>query len=134
VVFFTSHFTRAGGNASQEWRKELDMNKNLYIGNLASEVTEDDLRSNFSEVGTVLSVNIIKDRFSGSTKGFGFVEMETAEQAQEAIKRFNGGELCGKTIIVNEAKPKKDQGRTMGSRGPGRSGFGGGRSGGNRRY
>ena len=104
------------------------MNKSLYIGNLASEVTEDDLKTNFSEVGTVLSARIIKDKYSGTSKGFAFVEMETAEQAQEIIKRFNGGELCGKTIRVSEAKPKKDQGKP--GRGSGRGGFGGGGYGG----
>ena len=112
-------------------KKELAVNKNLYIGNLSNEVTEEDLKTNFSELGKVSSVRIIKDRDTGMSKGFGFVEMETAEQAQEVIKRFNGGELCGKTIAVSEAKPKKDQGRPMGGgRGPGRGGFGGGRGGG----
>lgn len=118
------------------------MNKNLYVGNLAPEVTEEDLKTNFSEIGKVISVNIIKDKFTRASKGFGFVEMETAEQAQEVIKNFNGGELCGKTITVNEAKPRKDYGGSTSSRGsggPGRGGYGGGyggggRSGGGRRY
>ena len=102
------------------------MSKSLYIGNLASEVTENDLTTNFSEVGKVLSARIIKDKYSGTSKGFGFVEMETPEEAKEIIKRFNGGELCGKTIRVSEAKPKKDQGG--GGRGGGGYGGGGGRS------
>ena len=102
------------------------MNKNLFIGNLSNEVTEDDLRTNFSEAGKVTNVNIIRDKFTGMTRGFGFVEMETEEGAQEAIKMFNGGTLRGKTITVNEARPKRESG---GRGGGGRGGHGGGRGG-----
>jgi len=106
------------------------MNKNLYIGNLPAKITEEDLRTNFSEVGKVLSVNVIKDKFTGISRGFGFVEMETEEGAQEAIRRFNGGQLLGNTLTVNEARPKKEgeagRGGGGGFRG-GRSGGGGGR-------
>jgi RNA recognition motif-containing protein len=109
------------------------MNKNLYVGNLSYKVTDEDLRSNFSEAGEVASVTIIKDKFSGQSRGFGFVEMKTEEGAAEAIKRFNGGTLDGKSITVNEARPKKEYASSP--RGGGRSGgFGrgghGGRSGG----
>ncbi len=100
------------------------MNKNLYIGNLANEVTEEDLKANFSEVGKVVSVAIIKDKYTGMTRGFGFVEMETEKDAQEAIQKFNGGELHGKVITVNEARPKREAG------GPGS----GGRQGRGRRF
>jgi RNA recognition motif-containing protein len=86
------------------------MNKNLYVGNLSNKVTEADLKANFSEAGNVVSVRIIKDKFSGQSKGFGFVEMESEEGAKEAITRFNGGQLDGQTIAVNEARPKKEQG------------------------
>lgn len=86
------------------------MNKNLYVGNLSNRVTEEDLRVNFTSAGKVISVNIIKDRFTGQSKGFGFVEMESEEGATEAVKKFNGGELDGKNIIVSEARPKKDRG------------------------
>jgi len=86
------------------------MSTNLYIGNLSSKVTEADLKSNFSEAGNVVSVRIIKDKFSGQSRGFGFVEMESSEGAKEAITRFNGGQLDGQTIVVNEARPKKDRG------------------------
>jgi RNA recognition motif-containing protein len=106
------------------------MNKNLYIGNLSMKVTEEDLKANFSEVGKVVSVNIIKDRYTGLSRGFGFVEMETEEAAQEAIRRFNGGQLLGNTITVSEARAKKDQRgpRREGGRGGGfREGRGGGR-------
>lgn len=108
------------------------MNKNLYVGNLSNEVTEEDLKANFSEVGKVVSVTIIRDKYTGLTRGFGFVEMETEKEASEAIQKFNGGQLYGKTLTVNEARPKRDQG------GPGRdnrgSGFRGGRGRGGRRY
>jgi RNA recognition motif-containing protein len=87
------------------------MNKNLYVGNLSQKVTEDDLKNNFSEAGAVASVSVIKDKFSGVSRGFGFVEMETEEGAQEAIKKFNGGDLDGKTITVNEARPARWQWR-----------------------
>ncbi|MCX5843571.1 MAG: RNA-binding protein [Deltaproteobacteria bacterium] len=87
------------------------MNKKLYIGNLSSNVTEDDLRANFSAAGKVLSVNIIKDRLTGLSKGFGFVEMATEDEAKEAIQKFNSGQLDEKTIIVSEARPKKEGGR-----------------------
>lgn len=106
------------------------MNKRLYIGNLSSEVTEQDLTHNFSTVGNVVSAVIIKDRYSNQSKGFGFVEMETEEAARQAIERFNGGELQGKTITVSEARePRRDRdsgsGRGGFSRGPGRGGGGG---------
>ncbi len=109
------------------------MNKNLYIGNLSVKVTEEDLKANFSTVGKVVSVNIVKDRYTGLSRGFGFVEMETEEGAKEAIQRFNGGQLLGNTITVNEARPKKEGGggmRREGGRGGG--GFRGGRGGGPR--
>ena len=119
------------------------MNKNLYVGNLSQKVTEDDLRNNFSEAGAVASVSVIKDKFSGVSRGFGFVEMETEEGAQEAIKKFNGGDLDGKTISVNEARPKtestgprRDQNRGGGFRsgGGGGGGYRGGGGGGRGRY
>ncbi len=105
------------------------MNKNLYIGNLSIKVTEEDLRANFSEVGKVVSVNIVKDKYTGLSRGFGFVEMETEDGAKEAIQRFNGGQLLGNTITVNEARPKKEGGGRSGG-----GGFRGGRGGGGPRY
>ncbi len=96
------------------------MNKNLYVGNLSQNVTEEDLRKNFSEAGKVVSAAVIKDKFSGVSRGFGFVEMETEEGAQEAIRKFNGGDLDGKTITVNEARPKPESGGFRGGRGGGR--------------
>lgn len=108
------------------------MNKNLYIGNLSPKVSEDDLKSNFSRAGEVVSVSIIRDKFTNQSRGFGFVEMATEEGAKEAITQFGGGTLDGQTITVNEARPKKD------SAGPRGGGYGGGRRsggfGGGRRY
>ncbi|MBI4496117.1 MAG: RNA-binding protein [Deltaproteobacteria bacterium] len=104
------------------------MNKNLYIGNLAMEVTEEDLKANFAEVGQVVSVNIIKDKYTGLSKGFGFVEMGTEEEAQKAVQKFNGGKLREKVITVSEARPKKDgAGARRDTRG--RGGFRGGSGG-----
>jgi RNA recognition motif-containing protein len=111
------------------------MNKNLYVGNLSYKISDEDLKSNFSEAGEVASATIIKDKFTGQSKGFGFVEMKTEEGAAEAIKKFNEGMLDGKAITVNEARPKKEFG--AGPRGGGNRGAGGGfnrgsRSGGGR--
>jgi RNA recognition motif-containing protein len=113
------------------------MNKNLYVGNLSYKISDEDLKSNFSEAGEVASASIIKDKFTGQSKGFGFVEMKTEEGAAEAIKKFNGGMLDDKAITVNEARPKKEFGaggggpRGGGNRGGGGGGFNrGGRSGG----
>ena len=118
------------------------MNKNLYVGNLSFKVTDDDLRSNFSEAGEVASAAIIKDKFTGQSKGFGFVEMKTEEGAAEAVKKFHGGMLDGKAITVNEARPKKEYGAGGGGnrgggggfRGGNRGGGGGNRGGGGGRY
>jgi RNA recognition motif-containing protein len=81
---------------------------NIYIGNLSQQASEEDLREAFEKFGSVNSVNIIKDKFSGTSKGFGFVEIESKTEAQEAIQELNGSELKGTKIIVNEARPKSD--------------------------
>lgn len=111
------------------------MNKNLYVGNLSAGVTDEDLRANFTKAGEVVSVAIIKDKFTGQSRGFAFVEMATEEGAKAAIQMFNGGTLDGNTISVNEARPKKetDSSRRSGPPRSGRprsSGFGGGGHGG----
>jgi len=95
---------------------------NIYVGNLSSEVTEEDLQKAFEAFGTVTSAKIITDKFSGISRGFGFVEMQTKAEAQAAINDLNGKELKGQTLKVNEARPRPD------NRG------GGGRRGGGRRY
>lgn len=83
----------------------------LYVGSLAYGVTDQELQDFFSSEGKVLNAFVIKDKFSGQSKGFGFVEMENADEAQKAIKSLNGKELKGRTIIVNEARPQEDRPR-----------------------
>ena len=90
---------------------------NIYIGNLTQQASDEDLRKAFEAFGNVKSVNIIKDKFSGASKGFGFVEMETKTEAQAAIQDLNGSELKCTKIIVNEARPKSDNRRSGGGRG-----------------
>jgi RNA recognition motif-containing protein len=90
--------------------RELEMGKNLYVGNLSFKVTDEDLKASFAQAGEVVSAAVIRDKFTGQSRGFGFVEMETEEGAQAAIQKFNGGTLDGKTITVNEARPKKEFG------------------------
>jgi len=97
---------------------------NIYVGNLSRETTEDDLRQAFEALGQVESANIIKDKFSGESRGFGFVEMPSKSEAQKAIEEMNGKDLMGRTLNVNEARPKTER------RGGGRGGFGGGGRGG----
>jgi len=82
---------------------------NLYVGNLAYSVTEEDLKDVFSEFGELESVNIIKDKYSGQSKGFGFVEMPDNSEADKAIKALNGSQLKGRPIKVNQAKPRGDR-------------------------
>ncbi len=82
---------------------------NIYIGNLAYTVTEDDLRESFSEFGQVESASIINDKFSGRSKGFGFVDMPNDSEAREAIESLNDKDLNGRTIKVNEAKPREER-------------------------
>jgi RNA recognition motif-containing protein len=82
---------------------------NIYVGNLAYSVTEDELRSAFGEFGEVSSVNLIIDRGTGQSKGFGFVEMPDNSAANEAIKSLNGTPLSGRNLKVNEAKPREER-------------------------
>ena len=94
---------------------------NIYVGNLSYEVTEEDLKQAFEGFGQVESVNIIKDRFSGDSRGFGFVEMPDKAEAQSAINDLNGKELKGQMLKVDEARPRSE-GRRGGGRGVGRQG------------
>lgn len=103
---------------------------NIYVGNLSRDVTEEDLRKAFETYGRVASVNVITDRFSGESRGFGFVEMPEKGEAQSAIDGLNGTELRGRTLTVNEARPRTDDRR--GGGGGGRRGGGGGGGGGGR--
>jgi cold-inducible RNA-binding protein len=99
----------------------------IYVGNLSYEVTEEDLRLAFEPFGQVESITIITDKYSGKSKGFGFVEMLSKAEAQSAIDGLNGTELKGRTITVNEARPRTDSRGSKGRYGGGRGGQGGGR-------
>ena len=104
---------------------------NIYVGNLAFEVTEDELRAAFQTHGTVDSATIIKDKFTGQSRGFGFVEMPVKEEGEAAINGLNESDLKGRPLKVNEARPQRDR-RPGGGGGRGRPGGGGG--GGGRRF
>lgn len=80
---------------------------NIYTGNLSYEVSEDDLKSAFEEFGEVASAKIISDRYTGRSKGFGFVEMPSDEEANAAIEALSGKRLAGRALVVNEARPRK---------------------------
>ena len=104
---------------------------NIYAGSLSRETTEEQLREAFEAFGQVSTANIIKDKYSGESREFGFVEMPTKAEAEAAISGLNGTELNGKTIIVNEARERPDKRRNRGGGGGHRGG--GGRPGGDRR-
>jgi RNA recognition motif-containing protein len=121
--YFVSHST-----------KERKMSVKLYVGNLAYSVGEDDLRTLFAQAGTVESVAVIKDRDSGMSKGFAFVEMSSQAEAQKAIGMFNNYTLAERPMKVNPARPKEERGSYGGGGGYGDRGGGGGHRGGpNRR-
>ena len=107
------------------------MGSKLYVGNLSYNTTSSDLEQLFSQHGTVQSAEVIADRDSGRSKGFGFVQMGSDEEAQAAIAALNGQEQDGRTLTVNEAKPREDRGGGGGGgRGGGGGGYGGGGGGG----
>jgi RNA recognition motif-containing protein len=112
------------------------MGKKLYVGNLAYSATDSDLQQLFSAHGTVQSAQVIMDRDTGRSKGFGFVEMGSDQEAQAAIAALNGMEHGGRNLTVNEARPKTEGGGGGGGRGGHGGGGGGGRGGygGGRRY
>jgi RNA recognition motif-containing protein len=101
---------------------------NIYVGNVARTVTEEMLKNLFSQFGEVSSVKLIKDKFTGATRGFAFVEMTSAEEAQQAIEQLNGHSLEGQQLRVNEARPMEQRPRRFDNRGGGMGG--GNRSGG----
>ena len=105
---------------------------NIYVGNLSGDVGEDDLRQAFEAFGEVTSVSVIKDKFSGESRGFGFVEMSSKDEAQSAIEGLNGKELKGQSLNVNEARPRTERrggrggyGGSGGGQGGGKGGYGG---------
>ena len=105
------------------------MGKKLYVGNLAFQTSSQDLQDLFAQAGTVESAQVIEDRDTGRSKGFGFVEMASDDEAAAAIEQFNGKDLAGRTLTVNEARPRENRGggggRGFGG-GGGRGGYGGG--------
>ncbi len=104
---------------------------NIYVGNISRDVTEAELKEAFTAFGTVASAAIIKEKYTGESRGFGFVEMPNKEEAEKAIAGLNGKDLKGRALTVNEARPRTDRPRTGGfgggRPGGGRGGFGGGR-------
>ena len=111
---------------------------NIYVGNLSRDLTENDLREAFAPFGEVQSAAIIKDKFTGESRGFGFVEMPNKAEGDAAIAGLNGKDLKGRNLTVNEARPRTDRPRTGGGGGfgggKGRGGSGGGGGFGSRRY
>jgi len=114
------------------------MSTKLYVGNLSFGVTSDDLQEHFAQAGSVESAKVVEDRDTGRSRGFGFVEMASAEEAQTAIEQFNGQDLDGRNLVVNEARPREEggggggggRGGNRGGGGGGRGGYGGGGGGG----
>ena len=109
------------------------MSTKLYVGNLAFGVTSDDLHEHFAQAGTVESAKVVEDRDTGRSRGFGFVEMASSEEAMAAIEQFNNQDFDGRNLVVNEARPREEGGGggNRGGGGGGRGGYGGG-GGGNR--
>jgi cold-inducible RNA-binding protein len=105
------------------------MSMKLYVGNLAFQTSSNDLQELFAQAGTVESANVVEDRDTGRSRGFGFVEMASKEEGQAAITQFNGKEVNGRALTVNEARPREDRKSNGGGNrfgGGGRGGYGGG--------
>ena len=108
------------------------MSMKLYVGNLSFQTSSDDLQELFSQAGTVESASVVEDRDTGRSRGFGFVEMASKEEGQAAIQQFNGRDLNGRNLTVNEARPREDRRPGGGGRGFGGGGNRGGYGGGSR--
>ena len=104
------------------------MSMKLYVGNLSFSTSSEDLQQLFAQVGTVESATVVEDRDTGRSRGFGFVEMASKEEGERAIEQFNGTDMNGRNLTVNEAKPREDRGNRAGGRGS----FGGGNRAGSR--
>ena len=103
------------------------MSMKLYVGNLSFQTSSEDLQQLFAQAGTVESATVVEDRDTGRSRGFGFVEMASKEDGEKAIQQFNGTDLNGRNLTVNEARPREDRGNRGGG---GRGGYGGNRGGG----
>jgi cold-inducible RNA-binding protein len=116
--------------------RRIPLSKKIYVGNLGYNVTKNDLEQMFAALGTVNSAQVIMDRDTGSSKGFGFVEMASDQEAQAAITTLNGKSVDGRNLIVNEARPQEPRtgGGGFGGRGDGGGRSGGGFGGGGKRY
>jgi cold-inducible RNA-binding protein len=115
------------GSTSKE--KLTVMAMKLYVGNLSFHTSSEDLQQLFAQAGTVESATVVEDRDTGRSRGFGFVEMASKEDGEKAIQQFNGTDLNGRNLTVNEARPREDRGNRGGG-GGGRGGYGGNRGGG----
>ena len=102
---------------------------NIYVGNLSGDIGDEDLRQAFEAFGEVASVTVIKDKFSGESRGFGFVEMPSKDEAQLAIEGLNGKDIKGQVLTVNEARPRSERRGGRGGHGGGRGGEGGNKGG-----
>lgn len=102
------------------------MGNKLYVGNLSFRVTSEDLQEHFATAGAVSSANVVMDRETGRSRGFGFVEMATDDDANNAIAQFNGQDYDGRNMVVNEARPREENNRGGGGGGRGRGGYQGG--------
>jgi RNA recognition motif-containing protein len=114
--------------AHSETKETYSMGKKLYVGNLSYEVDSSELQQLFAQHGTVTSAEVVADKMTGRSRGFGFVEMGSDDEAQAAIAALNGQQHGGRALTVNEAKPREDRGGSGGGRG----GYGGGGGGGGR--
>lgn len=124
--------SRYGKRALCIFRRSPKVGKKLYVGNLSYDTSDSKLQEMFEEYGAVQSAQVIMDRDTGHSKGFGFVEMSSDQEAQAAITGLNGKEAGGRSLTVNEAKPREDRGG--GRSGGGRGGYGGGGGGGRGGY
>jgi len=97
-------------------QNKQEMRMNIYVGNLSRDVSEEDLRQAFEAFGQIATVAVIKDKFSGESRGFGFVEMPSKDEAQSAIDGLNGKELKGQSLNINEARPRSEDRRGGGRR------------------
>lgn len=109
-------------------------NSKLYVGNMSFKTTEDELRSAFSQFGSVTDIYVAMDKMTGRPRGFAFVTMGSPEEAKAAAEKMNGTDLGGRVLTVNEARPKEDRPAGGGYGGGGGRGYGGGRDRGERRY